>query len=364
MAVAICRAVFTGQYLEMKVADGCLKEIIKDGIKTMKLTKMIVFSGLLILLLSACGGSETSVTPGQVAADFWRAMKMGDYARAEQLAVPGSLEDSTMDFEAEGNRIESIVFAEAMASANMAAVPTTLEGVFNNRPVKIGFDTRLVPIEGVWKVDFNTTNTGMMGAMLKEAMNAFGEVMAEGVGQAVTDIGDSLSDSVDVLSESLRQGFEKGAAGLSQGLDSASDAVRSHIENVAPVTLDARVGGEINGIPVALASSEWDKALAIYQGDSWGSNPSLVLFLFLPEGELPADRVITVASGDMSPSQAHVHYRWVNGGGDLQTTVLTEGYNLELYFGEMVDGQVAGNLSFNVPGEDTRLQGEFNIRID
>ncbi len=330
----------------------------------MKVTKIIVLNLVLALLLSACSESEKSTTPGQVAADFWQAMEMGDRARAEQLAVPGSLDGSTMDFEAEGNRIESITFGEAMASADMAAVPTTMAGEFNSRPVKFSFDTRLVPIEGVWKVDFNTTSTGMMGAMLKEAMNAFGEVMTEGVGQAMTDISAALSDSVEVLSESLREGFEQGAAGLSQGLDSASDAMRSHSENTAPVTLAARVSGEINGTPVALVASEWGNTLAIYQGDGWGSNPGLLLFLFLPEGELPVDRVIEVASDDASFGHPHVHYRWRDGAGDIQTTVLTGGYNLTLQFGEAVDGQVAGTLSFDVPGEDTRLQGEFSIRID
>ncbi|MDF1831746.1 MAG: hypothetical protein P1U52_05295 [Porticoccaceae bacterium] len=330
----------------------------------MKLTKVIVLNLLLALLLSACSESEQSVTPGQVAADFWQAMEMGDHARAEQLAVPGSLDGSTMDFEAESNRIESIVLGEAMASADMAAVPTTIKGVFNNRSVKFSFDTRLVPVEGDWKVDFNTTNTGMMGAMLKEAMNAFGEVMAEGVGQAVTDISVALSDSVEVLSESLRQGFEQSAAGLSQGLGSASDAMRSRNENTPPIRLVARVSGELNGMPVELVSSEWNNTLAIYQGERWDSNPSLLLFLFLPEGELPVDRVITVASDNKSRSYPHVHYRWRDEAGDIQTTVLTEGYNLQLHFDKAIDGQVAGKLRFDVPGEDTRLQGEFSLRVD
>ncbi len=348
----------------MKVASGHLDRNKSLGIKTMKLTKVVVLNLFLALLLTACSESEQSTTPGQVAADFWQAMEMGDRARAEQLAVPGSLDGSTMNFEAEGNHIESITFAEAMASADMAAVPTTMTGEFNARPVKFSFDTRLVPIDGVWKVDFNTTSTGMMGAMLKEAMNTFGEVMAEGVGQAMTELGTAFSESVDVLSDGLREGFEQGAAGLSQGLDSASDAMRSGSENTAPVTLVARVSGEINGTPVALVASEWGNTLAIYQGDGWGFNPSILLFLFLPEGELPVDRVIEVASDDVSFGHPHVHYRWRDGAGDLQTTVLTGGYNLTLRFAGAVDGQVAGTLSFDVPGEDTRLQGEFTIRID
>jgi len=330
----------------------------------MKLTKVIVLNLLFTLLLSACSEGEQSAGPGEVAADFWQAMEMGDRARAEQLAVAGSLDGSTMNFEAEGNRIESITFAEAMASADMAAVPTTMAGEFNNRPVKFSFDTRLVPVDGVWKIDFNTTSTGMMGAMLKEAMNTFGEVMAEGVGQAMTEIGSALADSVDVLSEGLREGFEQGAAGLSQGLDSASDAMRSSSENTGPVTLAARVSGEISGTPVELVASEWGNTLAIYQGDGWGFNPSLLLFLFLPEGELPVDRVIAVSSDDESFGHPHVHYRWRDAEGDIQTTVLTGGYNLTLQFGEAVDGRVDGQIRFDVPGEDTRLQGEFSIRID
>jgi len=329
----------------------------------MKTTKIVVLNVFLALLLSACSGGDQGAEPGTVAADFWQAMEMGDRARAEQLAVPGSLEGSTMNFEAEGNRIDSITFAETMASSDMAAVPTTMAGEFNNRPVKFSFDTRLVPVDGVWKVDFNTTSTGMMGAMLKEAMNTFGEVMVEGVEQAMTDMGAALSEGADVLSESLREGFEQGAAGLSQGLDSASDALRAS-NNTGPVTLAARVSGEIVGSPVALVTSEWGNTLAIYQGDGWGFNPSILLFLFLPEGELPVDRVIEVASDDKSYGHPHVHYRWRDAEGELQTTVLTSGYNLQLQFGEAVDGRVDGDISFEVPGEDTRLQGEFSIRID
>ena len=97
---------------------------------------------------------------------------------------------------------------------------------------------------------------------------------------------------------------------------------------------------------------------------AWDSNPSLLLFLFLPEGELPVDRVITVASDNKSRSYPHVHYRWRDEAGDIQTTVLTEGYNLQLHFDKAIDGQVAGKLRFDVPGEDTRLQGEFSLRVD
>ncbi len=348
----------------MKVAGERLDRNKSLGIKIMKLTKIVVLNLLLALLLTACGESEQSATPGQVAADFWQAMEMGDRARAEQLAVPGSLDGSTMNFEAEGNRIDNITFTEAIASSDMAVVPTTIEGEFNNRPVKFSFDTRLVPMEDDWKVDFNTTSTGMMGAMLSEAMNSFGEVMAEGVEQAMTDIGAALSESVDVLSDSLREGFEQGAAGLSQGLDSASEVMRASRENTAPVTLVARVSGEINGTSAQLVSSEWGNTLAIYQGDSWAFNPSIVLFLFLPEGELPVDRVIEVASDDASFGHPHVHYRWRDAEGDIQTTVLTEGYNLNVQFGDAVDGRVEGQISFDVPGEETRLQGGFSIRID
>ncbi len=330
----------------------------------MKLKTIAVLNLVLVLLLSACSRSEQAETPAQVAASFWTAMEMGDRARAEGLAVPGSLDGSTMNFEAEGNRIDSITFAAAMVSADLAAVPTTMEGELNNRPVKFSFDTRLVPIEGEWKVDFNTTNTGMMGAVLKQAMSTFGEVMAEGVEQAMTDIGAALSESVDVLSDSLREGFEQGASGLSQGLDSASEALRAGVKSVAPVALTASVSGEINGTPVQLVSSEWSNTLAIYQGDGWGFNPSILLFLFLPDGEVLVDRSIEVASDDKSFSHPHVHYRWRDAEGDIQTTVLTGGYNLQLVFGSVDNGRVEGQISFDVPDEDTRLQGDFRIRIE
>ena len=338
--------------------------MMKMEVEAMKRAKIVVLNVLLALLLGACSESEQAVTPAEVAADFWTAVQMGDQARAEQLAVPGSLAGSMMNFDRAGHRIDSITFGEAMASADMAAVPTTVVGEFDNRPMTFSFDTRLVPLEGRWRVDFNTTNTGMMGAMLKQAMSVFSEVMAEGVEQAMTEIGVALAEGADVLAEGLREGLEQGASGLSQGLDAASAAIRTSVVVAGPVALAARVSGQIKGLPVQLTASEWDGQLAIYQGDSWGSEPSLLFFLFLPEGELPIERNITVANDEPPAGHPHVHYRWRDASGDIQTQVLTDGYNLRLEFGRVLDGQVDGQINFSVPGEETRLQGEFSLRID
>lgn len=328
----------------------------------MNINKIVLLT--LTLLLTACGGSVTqNDNPAKIAESFWDAMRMGDRARAEELAVPGSMEGASMDFDSPGNDIESLTFAVAMVSEDKAAVPTTMVGELSHRPVQFSFDTRLVLTDDGWRVDFDTTRTGMMGAMLKQAMSTFGEVMVEGVQEAMSSIGETLSTSVDVLGEGMKEGFKQGAAGMVEGLDSASEAMRSRTIFSAPRPMPARVSGEIQGTSVQLLAAEWDNSVVIYQGESWVDGPSIRLFLFLPEGQLPAERTISVVSNDNAFDAPHVHYRWRNTAGDIESRIVTEGYNLTLEFSAATAGRVEGVIRFDIPGEGTRLAGDFSLHL-
>ena len=55
----------------------------------------------------------------------------------------------------------------------------------------------------------------------------------------------------------------------------------------------------------------------------------------------------------------HVHYRWFDATGEIDTDAATEGYTLMLSLGEPMNGLLPGTIEFAVPGEDTRVGGAF-----
>ena len=59
-----------------------------------------------------------------------------------------------------------------------------------------------------------------------------------------------------------------------------------------------------------------------------------------------------------------MHYRWRNPeSGEIETTVLTQDYNLTLTLGDAIDLKVPGQISFSVPGEGTEVRGSFEIQL-
>jgi hypothetical protein len=126
------------------------------------------------------------------------------------------------------------------------------------------------------------------------------------------------------------------------------------------------VEGTIRGTSVHLDGSELDSiTLSIFEGDSWGFNPSLLIFLFLDEGELPAGRTFTMRPDGHDPTSVHVHYRWRDPeSGEIHTEMVTSGYELELKLGEIEDGQLPGSIVFAVPGEETRVRGSFRAVVN
>ena len=120
------------------------------------------------------------------------------------------------------------------------------------------------------------------------------------------------------------------------------------------------VAGTVRGTDVQLAAAEFDGQLAIYEGDGWGFNPSLLIFLFLDEGVIPEGRTFRVDPGEgMTSSAPHVHYRWRNDSGGVDTEAVVQGYAMELEFGQRDGHRIPGRIVFAVPGEDTHVEGTF-----
>jgi hypothetical protein len=116
------------------------------------------------------------------------------------------------------------------------------------------------------------------------------------------------------------------------------------------------VAGTVRGTDVTLANATFDGDLAIFDGDGWGFNPSVLVFLFLDEGEIPAGREIVVNADDgIQMGQPHVHYRWRDPtSGEISSEALVEGYDMKLIFGQARGDILPGKIEFSVDGEATR----------
>ena len=326
------------------------------------------------LTLFACGGGGD---PADVAQSYWSAIKTGDTAAAEQWIIANETSTSSTGFgkaQFETDKIDEIRFGQALVEGDSARVPTTVVPTADATKAsptlgEINFDTKLVKIDGVWKVDQQLTENNMLGAVFAMAMGAMGQAFSEGMQGAMEGVGEALAEGMtqgmQALGEGLAEGFEGLGAGLEQIADAGEMVEPSSHTYQAPVVLPARVSGSIRGTGVELTSAEWSNTLSIYAGDGWGSNPSLLLFLFLDKGEVPAAHTINVKSEDGGYGNPHVHYRWRDPQtGKIETEIVTSNYDLELTFGEPIEGRVEGKIAFSIPGEETHVAGDFMIELN
>ena len=135
--------------------------------------------------------------------------------------------------------------------------------------------------------------------------------------------------------------------------------------DIAVIKAASDVGGQIEGTEVELTGADFDGDLALYEGDGWGWNPSLLIFLFLDDGESPENRTFDVQASDgLEMSNPHIHYRWRNGrSGDIDVDMTMQGYDMKLSFGTMEAGVLPGTIEFVVPGEETRVAGNFRAKV-
>jgi hypothetical protein len=152
--------------------------------------------------------------------------------------------------------------------------------------------------------------------------------------------------------------------GACSGESGRSDQKASTGETMA-VAAAGDVGGKIEGTQVQLTGAEFDGDLALYEGDGWGWNPSVLIFLFLDNGEIPENRTFEIQPSDgLEMSNPHIHYRWRNEqSGDIDVDMTMKGYDMKLSFGTMEAGVLPGTIEFGVPGEETRVAGNFRAKV-
>lgn len=126
------------------------------------------------------------------------------------------------------------------------------------------------------------------------------------------------------------------------------------------------VTGQISGTRVVLGNSEFDGDLAIFEEDGWGFSPSLLIFLFLDEGDVPEGRTFTVHPDDgFAGGTPHVHYRWREPSSDsIQVDSVMQGYRLELRFGTVSGNRLPGTIELSIPDADTDVSGTFEAVME
>ena len=322
-----------------------------------------LLSGLM-LALSACSG-EPHTSPGDVTRDYWSAIQNGETTAAANFTIQPQANEQQdgLTTTVDGSKIKTIRVGEAATNVGQSKVPTTLVSIMDSsdpdaeQTIEVSFDTQLILTEPGWKIDLETTNNNMMAAAMQAAFGVMGQALADGMQDAMKGLGEAMAEGMQAVTEGFAEGFEN--------LDEYNNDLQlKPAPYQAPTITPARITGLINDTSIELTKAEWSNTLALYSGDSWGSNPSLLLFLFLGEGEQPVARTITVDAAAGGFHNPHVHYRWRNPeSGEIETTVLTQDYNLTLTLGDAIDLKVPGQISFSVPGEGTEVRGSFEIQL-
>ena len=327
----------------------------------------------LILALSACGSEQENPTPEAVTRSYWAAVQNDDSTTADALTTPSSATTSQDENETgsmtrsettvDGSKLLEIKIGETVISTAGAQVDTTLTSQMGDADsddpqlIEVSFNTELLETSSGWLIDREATDRNMMAAAMQAAFGVMKQALTEGMQEAMKGLGDAMAEGMQAVTEGLSDELKKLQAHGDQ-------PATAYTEYQAPQITPARVTGLIKQTPVELRNAEWSNTLALYSGESWGSNPSLLLFLFLPEGQQPVARTITVEAAATGGNTPHIHYRWRNpDSGEINSTILTQGYNLTLTFGDANNARVPGQISFSVPGETTELRGSFEIQL-
>ncbi len=147
-----------------------------------------------------------------------------------------------------------------------------------------------------------------------------------------------------------------------KGFSTKTDANTGRITQMpqTPSSGQTLVEGTIKNTNITLDKATLNQdILTIYTGDSWASNPSIVLFLDTHKKTIPAGEQFTV-SPDSSEPAMHLHIRYKDPTSDsLKTIITTKGYTLKLSFSRKEAAALPGEIELRYPEENLELKGNF-----
>lgn len=125
---------------------------------------------------------------------------------------------------------------------------------------------------------------------------------------------------------------------------------------------NARVNGKIYGTDVKLTTAKFDGSiLEIYEGDSWGQNPSLLIFLFDDAKLVAPNKSIKIKPS--SKSAPHVHARFKpKGQENVKTKVFMDDYSMTIRFQKPKRGFLPAKFELSEPNGKTKVEGFFFLK--
>lgn len=153
-----------------------------------------ILSGLIVAGAAAC---FMIPGPGQVAREFWEAVRDGDHDTVEALSLDSR--DARLDLEDTDARIESIEIGDARVDGDEAEVETRLSGTDGDVTLDVEFETLLVRRGGEWYVDLDRTGSRLVAAIVGASMEHLGRAIGEGLQAAL----DGLADGLDEVGRAL-----------------------------------------------------------------------------------------------------------------------------------------------------------------
>ncbi|HEC04642.1 MAG TPA: hypothetical protein ENI84_00400 [Thiothrix sp.] len=171
--------------------------------------KKILISFLLALSLTACG--DKSLTPNEVAEQFWQSAQQGKLESAKQL-VSWQTVGYLKYFRDDKFTIKRVEFGESTAQDERVEIDTIL--IIEKKQgsdVRLPTKTVLIKTENVWRVQLKQTLAAVINQTINAAANQFNRMIQEGM----SELNKALSGSINEISQSL----EEGAKELGQTLE-------------------------------------------------------------------------------------------------------------------------------------------------
>jgi len=152
----------------------------------------------LVLLTGACA---QNLSPQEVAAKFWEAIKANDPTAVKRyVTAADALEIESLD---EVLPISKTELKRIVIDGNEASIDTTVT-IAGDNPLDFPLKTHLVREGEAWKVDYSKTisavaNAGKLAAVI-EKVHEFGDVLQQGIEQSVEELEQTLPQIEQELS--------------------------------------------------------------------------------------------------------------------------------------------------------------------
>ncbi len=182
---------------------------------------LFLFSLLVSFFLSACGGEKT-LSPEEVAEQFWSSAQVGNLDAAKQM-VTWDTSDYLKYFKDDKFNIKRVDFGEVITHDSLVKIDTTLvlergekkdsqkESSEADRRAKVKSDIRiptqtiLVKTEGVWRVQLKQTLAEVINKTVNAAANQFNQMLQQGM----QELNNAFSGSINEISKSLEEGAKE-----------------------------------------------------------------------------------------------------------------------------------------------------------